>query len=196
MGTFRLKMATDPIWVKNVVENNIKDILIDHAWCEQKAASSAISIMTQFPDFEEVVEKMSALVQEEMEHFRRVYHIILERGYQLEKEKKDFYVNDLLNFMIKGNSREVNLVERLLIGALIEARSCERFRVLSEHIDDEELAAFYRELMESEAAHYTMFISLARSVKPREYVDKRWAEWLAYESEIILNYGKSEGIHG
>lgn len=196
MGTFRLKMATDPIWVKNVVENNIKDILIDHAWCEQKAASSAISIMTQFPDFEEVVEKMSALVQEEMEHFRRVYHIILERGYQLEKEKKDFYVNDLLNFMIKGNSREVNLVERLLIGALIEARSCERFRVLSEHIEDEELAAFYRELMESEAAHYTMFISLARSVKPREYVDKRWAEWLAYESEIILNYGKSEGIHG
>lgn len=196
MGTFRLKMATDPIWVKNVVENNIKDILIDHAWCEQKAASSAISIMTQFPDFEDVVEKMSALVQEEMEHFRRVYHIILERGYQLEKEKKDFYVNDLLNFMIKGNSREVNLVERLLIGALIEARSCERFRVLSEHIDDEELAAFYRELMESEAAHYTMFISLARSVKPREYVDKRWAEWLAYESEIILNYGKSEGIHG
>ena len=196
MGTFRLKMATDPIWVKNVVENNIKDILIDHAWCEQKAASSAISIMTQFPDFEEVVEKMSALVQEEMEHFRRVYHIILERGYQLEKEKKDFYVNDLLNFMIKGNSREVNLVERLLIGALIEARSCERFRVLSEHIEDEELAAFYRELMESEAAHYTMFITLARSVKPREYVDKRWAEWLAYESEIILNYGKSEGIHG
>ncbi len=196
MGTFRLKMATDPIWVKNVVENNIKDILIDHAWCEQKAASSAISIMTQFPDFEDVVEKMSALVQEEMEHFRRVYHIILERGYQLEKEKKDFYVNDLLNFMIKGNSREVNLVERLLIGALIEARSCERFRVLSEHIDDEELAAFYRELMESEAAHYTMFITLARSVKPREYVDKRWAEWLAYESEIILNYGKSEGIHG
>lgn len=196
MGTFRLKMATDPIWVKNVVENNIKDILIDHAWCEQKAASSAISIMTQFPDFEEVVEKMSALVQEEMEHFRRVFHIILERGYQLEKEKKDFYVNDLLNFMIKGNSREVNLVERLLIGALIEARSCERFRVLSEHIDDEELAAFYRELMESEAAHYTMFITLARSVKPREYVDKRWAEWLAYESEIILNYGKSEGIHG
>ena len=196
MGTFRLKMATDPIWVKNVVENNIKDILIDHAWCEQKAASSAISIMTQFPDFEDVVEKMSALVQEEMEHFRRVYHIILERGYQLEKEKKDFYVNDLLNFMIKGNSREVNLVERLLIGALIEARSCERFRVLSEHIEDEELAAFYRELMESEAAHYTMFITLARSVKPREYVDKRWAEWLAYESEIILNYGKSEGIHG
>lgn len=196
MGTFRLKMATDPIWVKNVVENNIKDILIDHAWCEQKAASSAISIMTQFPDFEDVVEKMSALVQEEMEHFRRVYHIILERGYQLEKEKKDFYVNDLLNFMIKGNSREVNLVERLLIGALIEARSCERFRVLSEHIDDEELAAFYRELMESEAAHYTMFITPARSVKPREYVDKRWAEWLAYESEIILNYGKSEGIHG
>lgn len=196
MGTFRLKMATDPIWVKNVVENNIKDILIDHAWCEQKAASSAISIMTQFPDFEDVVEKMSALVQEEMEHFRRVYHIILERGYQLEKEKKDFYVNDLLNFMIKGNSREVNLVERLLIGALIEARSCERFRVLSEHIDDEELAAFYRELMESEAAHYTMFITLARTVKPREYVDKRWAEWLAYESEIILNYGKSEGIHG
>lgn len=196
MGTFRLKMATDPIWVKNVVENNIKDILIDHAWCEQKAASSAISIMTQFPDFEEVVEKMSALVQEEMEHFRRVFHIILERGYQLEKEKKDFYVNDLLNFMIKGNSREVNLVERLLIGALIEARSCERFRVLSEHIDDEKLAAFYRELMESEAAHYTMFITLARSVKPREYVDKRWAEWLAYESEIILNYGKSEGIHG
>lgn len=196
MGVLRLKMSTDPVWVKNIVEQNIKEILIDHAWCEQKAASSAISLMIQFPEETEIVQQMSALVQEEMEHFRRVHDLILERGWVLEKEKKDYYVNELLKFVIKGGDRKSHIVEKLLIGALIEARSCERFRVLSEHVEDKKLATFYRELMESEAAHYTMFITLARSVKPREYVDKRWLEWLEYEDEVIQNYGKSLSIHG
>lgn len=196
MGVLRLKMSTDPHWVKNVVEKNIKEILIDHAWCEQKAASSAISLMVQFPEETEIVKHMSELVQEEMDHFRRVHDLIIERGWTLEKEKKDNYVNELLKFTLKGGDRKAHLVEKLLIGALIEARSCERFRVLSENVEDKKLADFYRELMESEAAHYTMFITLARSVKPREYVDQRWMEWLEYEDSVIQNYGKSESIHG
>lgn len=196
MGVLRLKMSTDPFWVKNIVSQNIREILIDHAWCEQKAASSAISIMIQFPEETEIVQQMSELVQEEMDHFRRVHKLIIDRGWILEKEKKDFYVNELIQFTRVGTDRKTLLVEKLLIGALIEARSCERFRVLSENVEDEELAVFYRELMESEAAHYTMFITLARNVKSREYVDQRWLEWLEHESKVIQNYGKSQSIHG
>ncbi|MGQ3015118.1 MAG: tRNA-(ms[2]io[6]A)-hydroxylase [Flavobacteriales bacterium] len=196
MGVLRLKLATDPVWVKNVAERNISEILTDHAWCEQKAASSAISLIVQFPEETEIVRQMSALVREEMEHFQQVHDLIVRRGYTLGRERKDHYVNDLLKFLKKGDSRAVQLVDRLLLGAMIEARSCERFRVLSENVDDKELAVFYRELMESEAAHYTLFIGLARGVLPRETVDRRWAEWLEYESRVILNYGKNETIHG
>ncbi|MBL0913801.1 MAG: tRNA-(ms[2]io[6]A)-hydroxylase [Bacteroidia bacterium] len=196
MGVLRLKLATDPVWVKNVAERNISEILTDHAWCEQKAASSAISLIVQFPEETEIVRQMSALVREEMEHFQRVHDLIVRRGYTLGRERKDHYVNDLLKFLKKGGSRAGQLVDRLLLGAMIEARSCERFRVLSENVDDTELAVFYRELMESEAGHYTLFIGLARDVLPRETVDQRWAEWLEYESRVIVNYGKGETIHG
>lgn len=196
MGVLRLKLATDPVWVKNVAERNISAILSDHAWCEQKAASSAISLIVQFPEETEIVRHMSSLVREEMEHFERVHDFIIRRGYTLGRERKDHYVNDLLKFLKKGGSRAQQLADRLLLGAMIEARSCERFRVLSEHVDDAELAAFYRELMESEAGHYTLFISLARNVLPREEVDRRWHEWLEYESLVISGYGRSESIHG
>ncbi len=195
MGVLRLKMATDPRWV-NIVEKNPAEILTDHAWCEQKAASSAISIIVGFPEFTEVVNEMTALVQEEMDHFRRVHEFIQKRGFVLGRERKDPYVNDLLMFVKKGISRKELLVEKLLVGAMIEARSCERFRILSENIQDEELATFYRELMESEAGHYTMFISLARSIMPRDYVDARWQEFLDYEATVMEKYGKSETVHG
>jgi tRNA-(ms[2]io[6]A)-hydroxylase len=192
---FRLKLATDPRWAK-LVEQNIEEVLTDHAFCEQKAASSAISLIAHFPEYTELVNEMSALVREEMEHFQRVHQFIIQRGFKLGRERKDHYVNDLMKLVRKGEGREKNLLDRLLFAAMIEARSCERFKVLSENIKDEELAAFYRELMESEAMHYTLFIKLARKLCPNEDVEARWNEFLQYEGEIIANYGKRELIHG
>lgn len=192
---FRLKLTTDPRWV-NIAEKNMEEILTDHAYCEQKAASTAISLIVQYPEYPELVSKMAELAQEEMEHFKRVHDFIVQRGYTFGKERKDAYVNDLLKFVQKGGEKQKQLVDRLLFAAMIEARSCERFRLLSENVQDEELAVFYRELMESEAGHYTMFITLAREMAPREEVDQRWAELLEYEAKIIQEYGKGESIHG
>lgn len=139
---------------------------------------------------------MALLVQEEMDHFKRVHDIILERGYVLGRERKDDYVNELFKFLIKGGGRQAKLTDRLLLSAMIEARSCERFKVLSDHINDKQLAGFYHELMISEATHYTMFINLAKKYAGGIDVDKRWQEWLDYEASVIGNYGKKETIHG
>ena len=192
----KLKLPTDPRWVKNVVESNIEEILIDHAFCEQKAASNAITLIVQNPNLSDLVQEMALLVQEEMDHFKRVHDIILERGYVLGRERKDDYVNELAKFMIKGGTRQQGLVDRLLFSAMIEARSCERFKVLSENINDEKLSAFYYELMVSEATHYTTFIKLAKKYGEGIDIDKRWEDFLAYEAEVIQNYGKKETIHG
>lgn len=195
----KLKLPTDPLWVKNVVESNIEEILTDHAYCEQKAASNAITLIIQNPNISELVQEMAILVKEEMDHFKRVHDIILERGYTLGKERKDNYVNELIKFAKKGGGegqRIANMVDRLLLAAMIEARSCERFKVLSEYVDDKQLAEFYHELMISEAAHYTLFIGLARKYGSGIDVEKRWEEWLTHEGEMIKNYGKSETIHG
>lgn len=193
---FRLKLPTDPRWA-SIAEQHVEEILTDHAYCEQKAASTAISLIVNFPEYPELVNKMAELAQEEMEHFKRVHDFLINRGYTLGKERKDPYVNDLMKFLRKGHhDKKVRLIDQLLFAAMIEARSCERFKVLSENIQDKELAAFYRELMESEAGHYTMFISLARSLAPREEVDARWEEFLEYEAQVIAGYGKKETIHG
>lgn len=192
----KLQLPTDPLWVKNVVESNIEEILTDHAFCEQKAASNAITLIVQNPQLSDLVQEMALLVQEEMDHFKRVHDIILERGYTLGRERKDNYVNELMQFVIKGGSRQEQLIDRLLFSAMIEARSCERFKVMSEHINDEQLSAFYYELMVSEATHYTMFIGLARKYAGDIDVEKRWNEFLTYEADVIKNYGKSESIHG
>lgn len=192
----KLKLPTDPKWVKNVVESNIEEILTDHAFCEQKAASNAITLIVQNPNLSDLVQEMAALVQEEMDHFKRVHDIILERGYILGRERKDDYVNELAKFIIRGGGRQAQLVDRLLFSAMIEARSCERFKVLSENIKDEKLSVFYNELMISEAAHYTTFIKLAKKYGAGVDVDKRWEEFLAYEADVVVNYGKKETIHG
>lgn len=192
----KLQLPTDPIWVKNVVESNIEEILTDHAFCEQKAASNAITLIVQNPNLSDLVQDMIGLAQEEMEHFKRVHDIILERGYQLGKERKDNYVNELRKFIIIGGGREAQLIDRLLFSAMIEARSCERFKVLSENINDKQLADFYHELMVSEAGHYTMFIRLAKKHAVNIDVEARWREFLAYEAHVIQNYGRSETIHG
>jgi len=190
-----LKLATDPRWV-NIVESNIEEILTDHAWCEQKAATNAITILTVNSEKTELVVEMLALAKEELSHFEMVHQIILKRGLTLGRERKDSYVNELVQFITKGGSRTTALVDRLLFSAMIEARSCERFRVLSQNIEDKELATFYHELMVSEAGHYTTFIGFARKYGDGVDVDKRWKEWLDYEASIITKYGKQETVHG
>jgi tRNA 2-(methylsulfanyl)-N6-isopentenyladenosine37 hydroxylase len=190
-----LKLPTDPRWAK-IAEKNIEEILIDHAWCEQKAASTAVSLIVTYPEYSELVTEMTALVREEMAHFKMVHDRILARGIKLGWDRKDEYVLQLREFFPKGGSRLTQLIHRLLIAALIEARSCERFRLLSEQLEDEELREFYRQLMISEANHYTLFLNFARQYGDRAVVDKKWQELLTFEAEVMKDLGKKESIHG
>jgi tRNA-(ms[2]io[6]A)-hydroxylase len=191
-----LKLPTDPRWVK-IVEKNIHEILTDHAFCEQKAASTAISLMVRYPEESELVEAMIALAQEELSHFEMVHQLILERGWVLGRERKDEYVRDLQQFFPKGGSRMDQLVHQLLYAALIEARSCERFRLLSESIADKALQKFYRKLMISEAHHYTLFLKLARQYgKDKKTVNQKWEALLEFEAQLMSQLGKKESIHG
>lgn len=190
-----LKLPTDPRWIK-IVEKNIDEILTDHAFCEQKAATNAITIVVQYPEYTDLVDAMLELAKEELTHFQQVHAKIKERGLVLGRERTDEYVKELASFMRKGYKRNIVLVDKLLFGAMIEARSCERFKVLSENLKDEELKKFYRELMISEANHYTMFIGFARKYNGGEDVDKRWQEFLDFEASVIARYGKGETIHG
>lgn len=184
--TLGLELPTDPRWV-NIAEKNIEDILVDHAYCEQKAASSCISLIINFPEMDEMVKVMTPVVAEEWSHFERVLEQLDKRGYKLGSPRKDHYVSQLMKLEIKGGSRKFQLMEKLLINALIEARSCERFRILHLNIQDEELKKFYYELMVSEAGHYKNFLKLAESYQPKEVVRKRWGELLAAEAEIMKN---------
>ena len=190
-----LKLPTDPRWA-NIAKKNIEEILIDHAYCEQKAASTAISLIVSFPEYPELVDEMIALSREEMGHFKMVHEQLLKRGYVLGRDRKDEYVNQLIRFFPKGGSRTTQLVHRLLIAGLIEARSCERFRLLSEQLKDKELAEFYHKLMVSEANHYTMFLKFARKYGEREKVDRKWQDLLDFEAEIMKDLGKDKTIHG
>lgn len=190
-----LKLPTDPRWA-NIAKENLEEILTDHAWCEQKAAINAISLITINSEKTELVEELLKVAIEELEHFQQVHEIIKQRGYDFGRERKDDYVGQLMKFSKKGGSREEQLVERLLFAAMIEARSCERFKVLSENIEDQELKKFYRELMISEANHYTLFLKFAKQYGKGVDVDKRWKEWLEGEAEIIVNYGNQERVHG
>jgi len=191
-----LKLPTDPRWA-NVAQMNLEEILTYHAYCEQKAASTAISLIINFPEFPELVRAMSELAQEEMSHFKMVQDLIIERGYQLGIERKDEYVIQLRRFFPKGGSRKDYIVHKLLIAGLIEARSCERFRILSESLEDAKLRSFYKKLMISEANHYTLFLSFARRLgESKEKVDKKWQALLDYEAELMRNLGTSGTIHG
>lgn len=181
-----LKLPTDPRWV-DIAEKNIEEILIDHAYCEQKAASSCISLIVQFSEKEALVEVLTPVVAEEWEHFQRVLEQLKLRGFQLGKQRVDEYVVQLLQHERKGGSRDQQLMEKLLINALIEARSCERFKLLWKNLKEESLKQFYYELMVSEAGHYTNFIGLAKLYMPEEVVDKRWQEYLEIEAGIISN---------
>ncbi len=190
-----LKLPTDPRWV-NIVEKNLEEILTDHAFCEIKASATAISLMVSFPEYTALVQAMSPLAQEELDHFKQVHDIIIKRGWTLGRDRKDYYVNKLVKFFPKGGSRTTQLVHRLLYAALIEARSCERFKILSENLQDQELADFFKSLMKSEAGHYTLFLKFARNYGNREEVDQKWEALLEFEAEIMKELGKTETVHG
>ncbi len=190
-----LQLPTDPRWA-HAAEMHLSEILTDHAYCEQKAASTAISLMITYPELSDLVTEMAALAREEMSHFEMVHKRILERGLTLGRERKDEYVAAVTKFFPPHGNRMVRLVHRLLIAALIEASSCERFRVLSESVQDAELAQFYARLMASEANHYTMFLKFARSYGGRAEVDQMWQDLLAYEATVIASFTNPERVHG
>jgi tRNA-(ms[2]io[6]A)-hydroxylase len=179
-----LELPTDPRWV-GIAEMNIREILVDHAYCEQKAASSVISLIIEFHDRKELVERLTPVVSEEWSHFEMVLKKLSERGWTLGKPRRDEYVERISLIRKKGGSREQHLVEKLLLNALIEARSCERFRLLWKEIADEDLRNFYYDLMVSEAGHYKNFISLAKCYMDPVRVISRWKEWLDAEAEIV-----------
>lgn len=180
-----LQLPTDPRWV-NLAEMQLEEILTDHAYCEQKAATTCISLIQRYPDKVEMVEELAPIVTEEWGHFRMVLAELKKRNLPLGKQRKDEYVNKLLEFQKKDGSVEDRFLDRLLTMALIEARSCERFKRLSENLDDAYMRNFYRRFMESEAGHYTLFITLAEHYLPKEKVRKRWKEWLDFEREMVV----------
>ncbi|MGV6846526.1 MAG: tRNA isopentenyl-2-thiomethyl-A-37 hydroxylase MiaE [Lutibacter sp.] len=190
-----LKLPTDPRWA-DIANKNIEEILIDHAHCELKAAATANSLIMSFPEYDELVTKMVGIVKEEMSHFKMVHDKLIAQGIALGKDRKDEYVNTLIHFFPKGGSRTNQLIHRLLYAALIEARSCERFRMLSEKLEDKKLAKFYYDLMASEANHYSTFLNFARQYGNRDEVDKKWQELLNFEATIIKKLKNKESIHG
>tara|TARA_B100001057_G_C22666917_1_gene878237 strand:+ start:474 stop:1064 length:591 start_codon:yes stop_codon:yes gene_type:complete len=193
-----LKMATDPRWV-NIVEKNLEEILIDHAFCEQKAASNAISMIVQYPHYPDLVSEMVEICKEEMEHFDMVHKKILERGFSMGFERKDPYVKDLSNYLKQkhnNSSRESHFVNQMLFAAMIEARSCERFKILSQQLKDEDLKSFYKMLMKSEARHFMTFLKFAKKYSSAIDVDARWRLFLEFEASLMEKYGKEQTMHG
>lgn len=179
-----LQLPTDPRWV-DLAGKSMEDILTDHAYCEQKAAIACISIIQLYSDKEKIVAELAPIVTEEWGHFRLVLAELQRRGLKLGKQRKDEYVNALMQFQVKGGSPGDRLLDQLLMMAMIEARSCERFKRLSEDLNDEYLCKFYRRFMESEAGHYILFIDLAETYLDKEKVRKRWQQWLLHEAEIM-----------
>ena len=182
----KLKLNTDPRWV-NIAEKNIEDILVDHAWCEQKAASTGISMIIHYPEKTRLVDELTDLVAEEWSHFERVLLELRKRGFQLGRPRRDDYVIQLLAHVRKGGARERQLMDQLLVSALIEARSCERFKLLWQNIADQELSKFYYELMVSEAAHFVSYVDLAKEYCDPIVVEERLQELLKIEGEIVTN---------
>ena len=190
-----LHLPTDPRWV-NLAEISLEEILTDHAYCEQKAATSCISLIQRYSEKEKLVIELSPLVTEEWGHFRLVLAELQKRNLKLGKQRKDVYVNELMKFEKKGGSDEDRFLDKLLIFALIEARSCERFKRLSEGLNDDYLCQFYRRFMESEAGHYHLFIELAETYVDKTKVRQRWQEWLTYEANVMQNLDvRGDRIH-
>ena len=190
-----LKSDTDIAWVK-IAENNLQQLLTDHAFAEQKAASSAVSLIINYSEKTELVQALSDHAIEEMEHFKMVHEIMVSRGMTLGMDQNSAYAKHLSKFFHKTKDRQQSLINRLLMAAMIEARSCERFSVLSKNMEDKELAKFFGDLLTSEAGHYTLFLGFARKFMDREIVDKKWDEFLTYEAEYMKQQGKLPLVHG
>ncbi|TYP99256.1 tRNA-(ms[2]io[6]A)-hydroxylase [Tenacibaculum adriaticum] len=190
-----LQFETETSWV-DVAKNGLEQLLIDHAFAEQKAAANAMSITINYSEETELVRDMMDIAIEEMEHFKMVHELMIKRGMILGQATKNDYALKLQKFFTKTHDRTEALIQRLLVAALIEARSCERFKVFAENMKDEELCEFYRDLMISEANHYTLFLGYARKYMNREIVDKKWNDLLAYEAEIMKNRGNLAKVHG
>lgn len=190
-----LKSKTSSDWVK-IVENNLQQLLTDHAFAEQKAAAAAMSLIIGYSEDSDLVTKMQSIVLEEIEHFGMVHKIMIAKGMTLGQDQKSVYVKHLLSFFNKTKDRTESLVNRLLISALIEARSCERFNTLSNHLSDKTLAKFYKDLVTSEAGHYSLFLGLARRYQDRDIVDKKWDDLTNYEANYIKNKGNTALVHG
>lgn len=180
-----LKLPTDPRWV-NLAGMQLAEILTDHAYCEQKAAISCISLIQRFPHKERIVHELAPIVSEEWGHFRAVLAELEKRNLPLGRQRKDLYVNELIGFQKTGGREDDRLLDQLLLMALIEARSCERFKRLSEGLEDAYLCDFYRKFMESEATHYTLFLKLSETYFPKTIVRARWEEWLQFEAQVML----------
>lgn len=190
-----LQFETTTCWVE-IAKDNLQQILTDHAFAEQKAAANAISIIINYSEETELVKDMSDIAIEELEHFRMVHQLMVKRGFVLGREQHNDYAKSLQGFFPKTKDRTTALINRLLVAALIEARSCERFKVFSDNMEDQELSKFYKELMISEANHYTLFLGYARKYMDREIVDEKWKNLLAFEAEMMKNRGNKAKIHG
>ena len=190
-----LQFETETVWA-DIAKNNLQQILTDHAFLEQKAASNAVSLIINYSEETKLVQAMSAIAIEEMQHFKMVHDLMVQRGMVLGREQKNDYAIQLQKFFTKTKDRTESLIQRLLIAALIEARSCERFKVFSENMEDQELSKFYKDLMISEANHYTVFLGFAREYQDRALVDKKWNALLAFEAEMMRNRGTEAKIHG
>jgi len=190
-----LKSDTNKNWVK-IAEENLETLLTDHAYAEQKAAGAAVSLIINYSEETEMVQKLSAHAIEEMEHFKMVHDLMVSRGMTLGRDQKSEYVKHLTKFFTKTKDRQEALISRLLIASLIEARSCERFKLLSDNLKDQELASFFGGLLESEAGHHTMFLKFARAYQDREIVDEKWDKLLSYEADYMKSKGISPLVHG
>lgn len=190
-----LQFETSTSWAE-IAEDNLEQILTDHAFAEQKASANAISIIINYSEETDLVKDMSDIAIEELEHFRMVHQLMIKRGYVLGREQHNDYAKSLQKFFPKTKDRQTALINRLLVAALIEARSCERFKVFSENMQDEELSKFYKDLMVSEANHYTLFIRYARKYMDRKIVDEKWKSLLAFEAEMMKSRGTKATVHG
>ena len=190
-----LKSTTNPQWAK-IVEENLDVFLTDHAFAEQKAASGGFSLIIAYSEETELVKALSAYTIEETEHFKLVHDFMISRGMTLGRDRRSDYVAHLLKFFQKTKDRTESLVNRCLIAAIIEARSCERFKTLADYTSDKELEQFYRDLIASEAGHYTQFIKIARNYQSKEDVDKKWNDFLEYEADYMNTQGKTPLVHG
>jgi tRNA-(ms[2]io[6]A)-hydroxylase len=189
---FRLRIATRPAWTAKVLDQ-FDDFLIDHAAAEKKASGMAVSMLSHYTDKPDIVRAMTDLAIEEMTHFREVVKILYSRGLQLGSDQRDPYVNALRQTMRKGS--EVYLLDRLLLGCIIEARGCERFGLIAEALPPGELKNFYRAITESEARHEDLFIQLAAAYFSRDDIQSRLDELLDIEAKIVTELPICAALH-